>query len=216
MIVGLFAAGAFLAATVSTAHAVVISDLYNTGVDGAGTPLGGGVDDPHYAIFAQPGAGSLVDSTVPVDGFPIPPWVANDANSRWIGPATADAVGPPGGYIYRTSFTLPVDVDLSTVLITGLWGTDDPGLDILINTASTSNTSSGFGSLTAFSITSGFVVGANTLDFVLHNSVGPTGLRVDDMTGGFELLDVPEPGTLVLFGLGLAALGLARRRRTVP
>ena len=168
MIVGLFAAGAFLAATVSTAHAVVISDLYNTGVDGAGTPLGGGVDDPHYAIFAQPGAGSLVDSTVPVDGFPIPPWVANDANSRWIGPATADAVGPPGGYIYRTSFTLPVDVDLSTVLITGLWGTDDPGLDILINTASTSNTSSGFGSLTAFSITPGFVVGANTLDFVLH------------------------------------------------
>ena len=32
-----------------------------------------------------------------LDGFPIPPWLANDANSRWIGPNNADEL--PSGRV---------------------------------------------------------------------------------------------------------------------
>lgn len=200
-----------------TAQAIPITDLFNTGVDASGTPLAGlGIADSHYQIIAQPTSG--VSAATALNGS----WIANDANSSWIGSSVnTGGTGPVGDYTYRTTFTLPVDVDLSSVLIEGLWATDNLGLDILINGNATGNTSLGFGAMFAFSVDSGFVAGTNNLDFIVRNLASfdnPTGLRVDDMTGSFELAgnttgDVPEPGMLGLFGLGLAGLGLAARRR---
>lgn len=188
-----------------------IADLFNTGLDNGGALLGGNVDDPHYDIISQPSPGGLVDLTIPVDGFPIGPWLANDGDSQWIGPNGNDGNGPEGDYTYRTTFTLPGDAILDDVWITGSWGTDNSGLDILINGMSTGQTSGGFGGLAPFLIADGFVHGTNTLDFVVHNdpaSNNPTGLRVDNLSG---LYRVPEPATLSLLALG--GLGLLRRRR---
>jgi hypothetical protein len=173
--------------------------------------------DPNYTIIAGP-AGFTGDAKVVLSsGFPIPPWVGNDANSKWITPAAASDHGDDGRpanpfapiYTYLTTFDLS-GFNLSTVRINGLWGTDDLGLDIRINGLSTGQTSGGFATLVPFSITSGFISGVNTLAFDLSNTGGNwTGLRVDDIMATGD--PIPEPGTIALFGTGL--LGLVARYR---
>ena len=194
----------------SAALAVPISGLYNTGVDNLGNALvPAGVPDPHYSVIASP-SGLFTPVTVDAANYPFPYWISNNAFSRWIGPAATYANGPAGNYTYRTTFSLPVNAILGSVSISGLWGTDDPGTDILINGASTSQTSLGFTTLTSFSITSGFVTGLNTIDFLLTNAGGPTGLRVDQIQGNYQ---VPEPTGLVT-ALAGALLMLRRRFRS--
>ena len=68
----------------------------------------------------------------------------------------------------------------------------------------------------AFTVTTGFLAGLNTLDFVVVNLTGsanPTGLRVTGLAGTFDITAVPEAGSLGLFGIGLAGLSFAMRRR---
>ena len=191
---------------------VSITDLYDTGVDNAGNALGDNVADIHYSIIAPTG---FTATTVTADGFPIPPWVANTATSRWIGTQLNDSQGPDGGeMIFRTHFTIGADADLSSVVINGLGATDDTLNDVVLNGLSLGSLFSGFGSLTSFSITSGFTTGLNTLDFLVQNSSGfavnPTGLRIQGINGSYETT-VPEPSTLALIALGMYA---GRRRLT--
>lgn len=196
----------------TTVHAVPIS-IFNTGVDAFGNAIvGNGVADTHYSLIVQPGAATAV--TVDPSNYPFPFWIANNSGSRWIGPA-ADSNGPLGNYVYRTTFNVPSNAILSTVTVAGDWATDDPGTDIVINGASTGQLSPSYGALTPFSVTSGFVVGTNTLDFYVTNgSFGnnPTGLRVDHIAGSYQ---IPEPTSVVLLTLGLAfAASSFTRRRT--
>jgi hypothetical protein len=89
-------------------------------------------------------------------------------------------------------------------------------VDILLNGHSTGNANGAqFVAWTALTINSGFfVAGVNTLDFIVNNGGGPTGLRVEisgtaDPTG----TTIPEPVSFVLLGAGLGALGMLRRRK---
>jgi hypothetical protein len=192
----------FLAAGISSA--AIISPLYNTGVDNSGNALvGAGVVDTHYSLIVQPGSSTAV--TVDHLNWPIAPngpWVINNPLSRWIGPDQTSQ-GPAGNYTYRTTFNVPANAILSTVNVSGLWGTDDPSIDIYINGNSTGNVSAGFTTLVPFSVTNNFVFGLNTLDFALTNAGGPTGLRVDRIVGTYQ---IPEPASLALAVSGVLLL----------
>ncbi len=185
--------------------------LFNTGVTAPGTPAPGGSADTHYTITASPTGASaaIVASSIP--GSYIP----NDSNSQWIS-ISANTDGPVGDYTYRTTFNL-TGLNPATAVITGRWATDNAGLDILINGISTGNTNTTqFGSFTSFSINSGFIAGVNTLDFIVNNGGGPTGLRVDQLQGTAsppQASGVPEPTTMILLGTGLAGVVAKVRKR---
>ena len=102
-------------------------------------------------------------------------------------------------------------MDPSAAVIEGLWAADNTGVDILINGAATGNTSGGFGSYDAFLINSGFIAGANTLDFVVTDIGVISGFRVESIQ--LSLTAVPEPETYAgVAAAGLVGFALLRRR----
>lgn len=194
--------------------------LYNTGIG-----LPDGAVDPNWTLVSSadpsvPGPSTYVvtEGQFPLNG----PWVPDSATSKWIGPMADQSTGVlPGTYTYETTFTLPSN--LSNARITGVWTTDNDGMDIILNGVDLGYITgfTAFQNLNnPFTITSDFVPGVNTLEFVVDNghndgpggsdpSRNPTGLRVE-LSGEYNT--VPEPVTLGLVGLGLCGMGLLRRR----
>jgi hypothetical protein len=192
--------------------------LYNTGVDSLGAVLADGtIGDPHYSLIGVPG-GTTDIRVRSAAGYPIPPYVGGFAGSAWIGPNNnASLDGPVGHYTYRTTFDLS-GLNPLTASITGGWSSDNNGVGIFLNGVDTGNLGTSFTQFSAgfapFSILSGFLPAVNTLDFVVYNGGGPTALRVE-LSGTADPLSqgVPDGGlTGMLLGLGIAALGLIRRR----
>ncbi|TWT95797.1 hypothetical protein Pla108_28740 [Botrimarina colliarenosi] len=193
----------------TSADAATITDLYNTGVDNSHVTLGNGATDSHYYVVSDSQPGVVVNSP----GYPFPAWVANvngPGGSRWVS-TQRDAYGRLGSFKYQTTFTIPSYADLNSVVINGLWATDDGNSNILINGNPTNQSTLGHSSLTPFTITgaSNFFHGSgNTIEFVFDNVTGPTGLRVDGISGTF----VPEPTGFAAGLAGLAGIGAVRRR----
>lgn len=206
------AALALVAGAAGRTRADVIP-LFNTGVDAGGTPLTDGtIGDPHYSLIAVPGDATDIRVRTSTGGFPIPPWIGDDSVSAWIGPNNNNNLdGPIGSYDYQTTFDL-TGLDPATASIIGRWSADNTGTDILINGVSTGNTAAGFSTWDNFAIGSNFVSGVNTLDFIVHNDGGATGVRVE-MSGTATLRSVPEPSSIALAALGgVMALGYVRRK----
>lgn len=201
------------------AIAAPIPGLFNTGVDGDGALLAdSGVVDPHYTIIQSPDVGLPGPDAVTLNsGFPVPPWLAEGPDSRWIAPSAASGNGNEGQWTYRISFDL-TGFDEASAEITGDWAVDNGGTAILINGSDTGNVNTGgFGAFTAFSVTSGFIAGVNTLDFVVSNAptgANPTGLRVE-ILGTVEVPNEPAnileaPSNLTVFAgdpFTLSAIG---------
>ena len=174
---------------------------------------GGTIGDEHYTLISDPNGTitGIKTATAISEGYPIGPWLGDNSLSSWIGPNTGDLVGPGGLFTYQTTFDLS-GLDHTTASILGRWATDDQGIDILINGTATGNTSASFGVFTDFTINSGFIAGVNTLDFVVTNGHGPTGLRVEITNANAVAVD--EPYALALLGLGLLGLGINRNKKT--
>lgn len=225
-------------AVAAQATPIPISDLFSTGVDASGNLIADGATDPHWAVVGSPtisGTANFYNGSA--KAYRIDQWIANQTtpiNSQWVSvPNGAEAQPPfsPSGqfvsaavfefaqpnYTYQTTFTLPAD--FVSAQISGKWVCDNVGPDMLLN-----GVSKPFGAVEGgfqlFSITDGFVVGTNTLAFVVQNlrqnteDYNPTGLQVQ-VSGTYA---VPEPGTIVLAatGAGYAGLSWLRRRRRGP
>jgi hypothetical protein len=203
----------------ASAAPVPITGLYNTGVNNASALLSLGTVDPHYILTVNPNAStpSPYVSSNAVVITPASGWVANDSTSQWIGPAnnlTGCGDCNYGLFTYSLTFSL-AGLNPATAQISGLWSADDIGSKIVLNgiDAVTSPVPV-YGALAAFSITSGFTAGLNTLSFIVSNrDEGPTGLLVRNLLGTAEPTPVPIPAAVWLLGSGLLGLFAIGRRR---
>ena len=172
-----------------------IQGLFNTGQSNSGTALPQGTLDAHYTLVSAPAGSTLTPSTTALPG----PWIANDADSTWIG-----SIGnqPTGVYQYQTSFTLQPGADPASVNIGFDLASDNNLRDILVNGVSTGFSSNlQYGQFTVVElhgVTSAFGPGLNTITFVIDNrdngspaNSGPTGLRIDNIRGDVAVI-VPD------------------------
>ncbi|MCB6185427.1 hypothetical protein LIN78_17940, partial [Leeia sp. TBRC 13508] len=169
-----------------------ISGLFNTGVDNNGAALALGVTDSHYTMLSGPTGNSVTSTTSQISGS----WFANDGDSVWVG---STGTQPTGLYQYQTSFTLQAGADPSSVQISFDIGADNFLRDILVNGVSTGISSAlGYRTLTHVDlngVTAAFQSGNNVITFVVENrdagyptNSGPTGLRIDNITGTVEVI----------------------------
>jgi hypothetical protein len=168
--------------TPSTSTTAAIA-IFNTGVVSKGTLASDGSADSHYKLITSsdstyPGPNAFV---VTSNVFPIGPWLADGPSSKWIAPRTdAGAGNAQGSYTYRTTFDLTGFTPASASL-TGQFAADNSAI-IKLNGVTVGAASTGFSTFTSFTISTGFVAGVNTLDFVVTNdpwTPNPTGLRVE-------------------------------------
>jgi hypothetical protein len=193
-----------------------ITSLVNTGTAiHDGPALAHGSDVPRWTLTASPLGTNPIKVHTSLGGFPIPPWVSDNNSSTWIGPDDPDINGLPGDYEYSITFDL-TGFDLNSVIIRGMWATDNGGLGVFLNGVDTGNAPSvGFTDPTLFtlSVAEGetFNPGLNTLAFRLNNAgdaLNPTGFRAEFLTATGI---IPEPGALAL--IGTAAVACMSRSR---
>lgn len=213
--------------TASVGGPVVIGTLFNTGVDNSNSLLPASSVDPHWKFIENPDPSNPGTSTFVVNdaggvipfGGPAPVWSKNGPKSKWIGckanqssgqPYTEPNTSGPGTYIYRLTFSL-AGFNPNTVVIKGLFVSDNATTDIRLNGVST-----GFKDLNttdfvnqpfvSFLLTSGFVSGNNTLDFVVTNpTLSPSGLRVE-IGGTAQLAGTNNPGRVLRVTIGSTEL----------
>lgn len=163
---------------------------------------------------------SYPDPMIPVAvTTPASPWVSgswmtfNNPDQSW--PMDPGSGNLPGTYLYLTEFDL-TGLDVSTAILKGSWASDD-GAECYLNGTAVS-TSSGYGTLTYFTINSGFQTGFNSLVFAVTNdpygsdpSINPTGLLVNIYEANAN--PVPEPGTMMLLGIGMLGLAVYSKRK---
>lgn len=172
-----------------TVPASLVLDTGRSDADGALLPTGAA--DDTYEIILPVGSEVCRTPAVVIDDtvFPVGPWLATSELSKWISPAV-DSNGPPGVYGYRVRVNVPPELDATTLKLIGAWSSDNTGLDVRVNGASTGSTHDGnFTVLHAFPQDAGlglFQTGENIVDFIVENlppGAGPTGLRVEGVVG---------------------------------
>src|SRR5271166_1334010 len=175
--------------------------------------------DPYYTLVAAPPP--LTRS--PLFPCPVystkanPAWVPASPGSNWINHDGFDNPSAPGGHIdydYETMFTFPAYV--GPVSLEGVFAADNDAClwaPFAINrvrcTLNGVNGDEGFKQYTHFVIPASDLIGGttNTLDFVVNNESGPTGLEVEFFCPFAEdTLGIPTGGGVYEDGLFMASL----------
>ena len=167
---------------------MTIERVYGTGLDADGRTLVDGAVDPHWSITAGPALSGTAPAFATVSAYPVGnPWIANDADSRWISPQPSEQTGGAAGvYTYSTAFDL-TGFDPSTTRIVASVAVDDSITQVRLNGGNLNLTAVGFGAFTVMNIVQGFVDGRNVMEFDVSNAgttVNPTGLRVQIAASG--------------------------------
>lgn len=163
-----------------------ISGLYSTGMAAANTPAGDSTVDTHYTLLTTP-AGSAGTAYVTQQHWPIGVWASNTSASRWVSPRANEQIqlDAPGKYTYQTTFN--VAGDASQVQITGnVWGDNTVSSVLLNGKVMAIHGIANYQTPASIQLTSGFVTGTNTLQFVVVNGgyVGnPSGFRAELQAG---------------------------------
>lgn len=173
----------------AAAHAVILINLYNTGVDAGGSALAGGngANDPHYTVTATTIPGVVIGDLAKT--YLNGAYVADSSSSRRV-PDSGSPFNGNGAFSISFTFDL-TGYDPTTAAVSGLWGVDNDG-EIFINGVSTGNTLlessvNNFNQLHAYSINTGFVAGLNTLTVAVADSGSPAAARIDGIFGSANL-----------------------------
>ena len=144
--------------------------VWNTG----GSPL-----DPNFVVVQTPGG--PVNWPAQNTALATGAWLPNTAASSWISFLNNSYTAAPGTYVYRLKFDLVCTNDASIV---GRFLADDTAT-ILLNGQPTAAYSASYTAWAPVTLTSGFVLGQNTLDLYVTNGPIWTGFRAE-LTNSFS------------------------------
>lgn len=210
---------AFLAfGAAASAATVPIPGIVNTGAS-----FTAGQVDSNYSFAAISGTavGTGGYGVVTADsGFPLSVWLANSSRSKWLTPSAnqAQSYDPSANGTYRWTMNFNLTgFDASTALLSGRWAADNTG-SLFLNGSLISQITApveGHRSWTTISqVNTGFLAGANVLEFVVTNvgspTGNPTGLRAEFAS---SVTAVPEPSSYAMLLAGLAAVAWVKRSR---
>ena len=203
-----------LLAMSTSASAVTIGNLYNTGVDNSKVALVANGIDQHWVN----GEGAAyVSGTNGV--FPVATnWLADDATSRWVTPTrnAGDSLDPTtdGIYVFSTSFSLS-GFKPGTASFSGRFLSDNVVDAVFLNGTQIAGPGGSFTNWTSFSSAGAVFASDNRLVFRLRNFAmnggNPAGLRVEFLASNVSA--VPEAATWMTLVAGFGLVGAAARRR---
>ncbi len=169
-----FYAGSVPGGTPGNQNATAIPTLFSTGLSANGLPVAAGSPDPHYQIVQSANGSPPPPDIAATVVTNHPAWAANDSTSQWISvvnPGTTNIAA--GTYSYQTTFDLTGFVPSTASLTMSLYA-DNSVTDVLLNGQSLGISAVGFASPNGpYTVTTGFVPGINTLEFVTNNADGP-------------------------------------------
>jgi len=211
--------GASLGSVAGNASSGQDLNWFTTFTNDGTNPAGGG-----GTFVAQP-CGNFSDCGKGGSTFPFSSWVVPSAGFQWVSPFNADPDSLPitgGEYDYSEAFSL-AGITSGAELV-GSWATDNCLMGIYVNGTlvqgtGACTTGNNYAATTAFDITSAFIYGAtNVITFKTYSTPSatapnPAGMLVQVTSATGSTSGTPEPATFFGVGLGLAAVGLAYRRR---